>query len=776
MSKQKDLTRWNRAGLHRFRYIDGNAAIYLELLRAAFAEGFPYPDWKDVASRRDILTDPESLVRQYNEKRGEWAWEIARVLARSSHVLTEYIDAYANEGYLDTASQWDNVRRLVEMLDYHPAPPASASTSLVLEAKKKAAGLVKAGFQVKYSPADGGSPVIFETLENINIDHRLNRLRPVEYDRNQHHLGGDSLLLEGKVKDLKIGEPLVLENEKTGALLGYHIQGIEADDKTTRVRVSPRLSQKMTEGYVRVHVKPEERLDPIGPAAKGAEVKRVLRIREEPDGLLPGMVVWISDGKNACFRRLIHVHGHRLVFDAEIGILRIEYARLGLPVVLNVGKKVERPVASNGDAISMFQTAGDWSRLSGQKVVDQRLDSQGEKHLPFYTVTAARYHPVDPGDSYSGYTLLDISCSESAHPFPLHNPQALLVPPATQGPWTVDTYLEKVNGHLPTTIIAGKPKKTSAGDLAVVVSGRRMAWTRLTSVAVDPEKDTAELSASGSWQDRGGGDFFLCETSIYSHFKEVLRLYGWQENNRVLNGNRIPLASVPDCLEKGRSLLVERIDDPGASFLTRIIGIQQNILFMAQNLPKGFTYGNCVIAANIVQAGHGETRAEKVLGSGDATRSSQSFVFEQNKVSFVPDPSQPSGVRAAIDVRVEGRSWKQTGSLKNSGPADPHYIVRMTEESFLKIMFGDGIHGRRLPTGRNNVRITCRVGTGLQGNLPAGSLTKPVKEHRFVEAIRQPLAATGGNDMEGIESLRENAPATILTLERAVSLTDFSSL
>ena len=36
-----DLTRWNRAGLARFRYVDGNAATYLEELRLALADRFP---------------------------------------------------------------------------------------------------------------------------------------------------------------------------------------------------------------------------------------------------------------------------------------------------------------------------------------------------------------------------------------------------------------------------------------------------------------------------------------------------------------------------------------------------------------------------------------------------------------------------------------------------------------------------------------------------------------------------------------------------------------
>jgi hypothetical protein len=42
--------------------------------------------------------------------------------------------------------------------------------------------------------------------------------------------------------------------------------------------------------------------------------------------------------------------------------------------------------------------------------------------------------------------------------------------------------------------------------------------------------------------------------------------------------------------------------------------------------------------------------------------------------------------------------------------------------------------------------------------------------------VAQPIAASGGGDMEDQESLRENAPPTLLALKRAVSLSDFSHL
>ena len=775
MSNQ-DLTRWNRAGLSRFRYMDGNVATYLERLRSAFADPDRFPHWENVARVTAGETASERLLKQYYGDRRDWAWEIGRVLARSSHILTEYIDAYANEGFLGTATQWDNVRRLVEMLDYHPAPPASASTVLVLEAKKGVADTVAAGFQVKYSPADGGAPLVFETLEDIDINTELNQLRPAEYDRNQDSLSGTTLFMEGRVEDLKTGEPLVLEDEKTGVLRTYLIQGTQLHENATEVKVTPRLSHRLQKGYVKVHVKPKERLDPLGPAAKGAEVERVLRVTEKPEGLLPGMVVWISDGKDAYFRRLTNVREKRLVFATEVGILRLDQARVGRPVVLNVSEQVERPVDQGENVIYAFKAAGDWSRLANQKIADHRVDAQGKKCLPFYTVTAARYHPADGENHNKCYTMLTISWQKSDHSFPLDNPQTLLVPPAVPGEWTVDTYLEKVSDHLPVTITTSVPKKTSAGDLAVVVTGSQVAWARLASVVVDMDEEKAELTASGSWEDRGGSDFFLGKTTVYGHFKKELRLEGWQKNDRILTGARIPLVEAPDVMEKGRTVLVERSDDPAAAFFTTVAKTENNDLFLSQDLPTGFTYGNCLIAGNIILAGHGETRGEKVLGSGDATQSSQFFVFEQENISFVSDATQPSGVRAAIEVRVEGRTWRQVGGLNDSDPADHHYMVRMTERECLKIVFGDGAYGRRLPTGSNNVRLIYRVGAGLEGNLPAGSLTKPAKPHRLVKAVRQPMSATGGNDMEGVESLRENAPATLLTLERAVSLTDFAYL
>ena len=145
-------------------------------------------------------------------------------------------------------------------------------------------------------------------------------------------------------------------------------------------------------------------------------------------------------------------------------------------------------------------------------------------------------------------------------------------------------------------------------------------------------------------------------------------------------------------------------------------------------------------------------------------------------MSFTADATKSSGVAAAIEVELAGRDWEQVSTLKDSAPDDHHYTIRMTEEGFVKILFGDGEYGRRLASGKNNIRVRYRVGSGLAGNVPVGGLEKPVNPHPLVDAVRQPLPAAGGGDMEDVASLRENAPPTLLALERAASFSDFSHL
>jgi hypothetical protein len=798
IKESDDLTRWNRASLSRFRYINGNAVTFLEDLRKAFAGDdrlshwlavnlFPetqdaatqaaFPRWQSEVQAPETESESELIDRlseQYHSERGDWAWEIARVFARACHILSEYLNAYANEGYIGTATQWDNVRKLTELLDFHPAPPASASTPLVIHAKEDKSGTLSSGFQVKYSPPEGGESVIFETLEDIDVDYDLNKIQSAGWNLSQDDVSGNVLVIEEEVKDLKTGEPIIIEDEKNSEYYGHIIQGSRKVDDGTEIVVSPILPANLKAGYIKIHAKPKDRLSPYGPEAESwPNLTTILRLTEEPAELFAGMVVYITDGYNSFYRTIESIDEKELTFrdDDSSNNEAIDYSktRVSRPISISVCERVL------DEGIYKYKVAGDWSHLT-----DKTIAYSEDTTLAPSTVIKAEYYPPEcSNEDYAGYTLLTILPDPIGSQVTAGEPSNFYVPPPTEGgEWQADTYLKQAGARLTSDpLVTSKPKKTTAGDFAAVVMGHNIAWAKLASVTIDPEKDQASLTADDSWSDNGLEDLYLTDTTVYAHFSESsLRLYEWQKNTTSLETNTIPLKSVPTSLQKGSRVIIERSDDSSTVIDTSILKIEENNLILIQSLPEGFTHGNTVISANIVLAGHGKTEGGKTLGSGDATLSQQSFILDEKYVSFVADSTQSSGVRAAIDIKVSDRTWKQVSNFNYSGPTDPHYIVHITEDETLKVIFGDGTKGRRLPTGTNNVKVTYRKGTGIKGNLDAGSLVKAVKPHHLIDAVKQPLKSTGGNDMEGIDSIRENAPATVLTLERAVSLNDFTYL
>lgn len=271
-------------------------------------------------------------------------------------------------------------------------------------------------------------------------------------------------------------------------------------------------------------------------------------------------------------------------------------------------------------------------------------------------------------------------------------------------------------------------------------------------------------------------------------FAETIRPAGYDRDTTPFTGLRLLLdttatGGLSDLLTVGKTILLEKENDARDGFedplLTTIKAIDADAgaieIDVELSAEHGFTVGNLVVRGNVVSAGHGETRPVKVLGSGQASQPGQSFVLEVDDVAFVADAAYAAGVRAAIDLIIDGQTWQPVDTLNDSAPADAHYTVRPTEDGFLLLQTGDGTRGRRLPTGSSNVTVRYRVGTGLAGNIAAGGL-KLAKPHYLVAGVRQLFDATGGGDAEGVESLRTNAAASVLTLERAVSLSDFAAL
>jgi hypothetical protein len=881
MSEQDDLTRWNRSGLRRFRYVQGNAADYLEFLRIKLADYFPML-WTSIhigqtaeaEEKIDSVAHRIRVLEQYHAERRDWAFEITRSFARACHVLTEHINAFANEGYIETTTQWDYLRRQVEMLGYHPAPPASASTILTLDAKPESNGIVKIGLQIKYSPVDGTSPVVFETLEDIVIDTRLNELRLIDWNRSKVQLTGSfnqqeqkTLWLKDEKMALSVGQPALLLQESTpqdGQAIAVELTSVNKETGAVCISSSGSSNSNNWQlGYTRLLAGAKKI---YRPHLNGSGLVRLDRDR----GLAEGDVIawqvnqtWTFDSVTAVAANLLLLHNNSSI---PTGV--IYRSLLVLPVLneirttLNMLAAVYRDV--QGSLIALNIT-NDFTKKDKDGYFQLNNSSQ---HSSIYIITAetpqlGRVIPVtDSADTYvfdgspsgleSGDWVLAEYKDSSGTPirqaaqvkrieergqefhvkldasgeFPTRIPYQTLISQLRR----VETILDqptfrqlrlkelisgtigekKVNiirgvgsshaGKLenarleniqklanvsPNTIVSGIPSdllrefRTRAEQLmqfGAETDAPNQLLDELLETIIAKENTSTSIQTSAST---------LTLERLYGPFRYTLYPLGYDRNDDPVEGKELVLeiATLPDVVKPGRLIVIEQKTDNGNIKARQAVveSISVNgttTLHLSQPIlpSEKFTYGNTIIRANAVRAGHGETKGERLLGSGNAVLLNQEFVLDLPHISFVADSTMPSGVRADIAVIVNQQIWQPVASLRDSRSTDFHYTVRMTEEGYLRIGFGDGQNGRRLPTGINNVRVRYRVGTGLVGNTAANSLDKLVRPHSLVKGVRQPLPAEGGNDMESVPALRDTAPASLLTLERAVSLIDYANL
>ncbi len=177
------------------------------------------------------------------------------------------------------------------------------------------------------------------------------------------------------------------------------------------------------------------------------------------------------------------------------------------------------------------------------------------------------------------------------------------------------------------------------------------------------------------------------------------------------------------------------------------------------------------INANVAPATHGET-VQEVLGAGDASQSYQRFTLKQTPLTYI-SASTPSGAKPTLEVRVNEILWREAPTLYGRGARDRVYVNRTFDDGRTTISFGDGATGARLPTGQNNVQGKYRKGIGLKGLVAAGQLSQLMTRPLGIKEATNPQPATGAEDRESLADARQNAPLTVLTLDRAVSLRDY---
>src|SRR5215510_29940 len=179
------------------------------------------------------------------------------------------------------------------------------------------------------------------------------------------------------------------------------------------------------------------------------------------------------------------------------------------------------------------------------------------------------------------------------------------------------------------------------------------------------------------------------------------------------------------------------------------------------------------VNANVGLATNGRSVSE-VLGNGSAATPNQNFTLKQSPLTFIQAPT-PSGRQSTLQVTANGVAWAEAPTLYQQGPSQQVFSTLNQPGGITTVRVGDGVEGATLPTGKNNIHANYRVGSGLAGNVNAGSITTLVDRPLGVTGVNNPQGATGGQDPQSVNDVRGNAPLSVLTLGRAVSITDYQN-
>jgi predicted phage baseplate assembly protein len=274
--------------------------------------------------------------------------------------------------------------------------------------------------------------------------------------------------------------------------------------------------------------------------------------------------------------------------------------------------------------------------------------------------------------------------------------------------------------------------------------------------------------------------FGLRDTVVYAQSEELELIE--EPVVTPVQGDIIALDELVEGLQPGQAIVVSGLPETagGDDVVSEVAFIEsvtqdaeRTTLELAESLVNVYERTSVSINANVVAASHGETTSE-VLGSGDGSVANQRFVLRKPPLTYVSAPT-PSGSESTLEVRVNQVLWREVPSLFGLSPRDEAYIVRLDDDGKPRVVFGDGQMGARLPSGQENVAATYRSGIGPDGEVDAGALSLLQTRPLGVRGVTNPVPATGAAAPEVLDEARANAPFTVLTLDRIVSLLDFEN-
>lgn len=634
-----------------------------------------------------------------------------------SDVLTFYQERIANEGFLRTATERRSVLELARSLGYELRPGVSASAWLAFRLEEAEGAPVRAqvpaGTAVQSLPAaDGERPQTFETSAALEARVEWNALRPRLTTLQAVSPEADRIVLKGTGLGIRGGELLLVVTPAGGTPRPVLSAAEDREVGVTAVELQP---SGLALG-VAVSLPAEGVLDPDRPPLPltRGHVRDEVWNRRWDDAELQTFLELNRWDASTVLAHLDALRSEALVPGAEVRVMRESVGAFGHNAPR---QQMLAPPERRADPWPL-----PWDGAYARTVW---TDSQGGGLSGADLYLEREVTGVAPG----GWAVLEA--------------------PASDG--SVTRIARRIEG---------------------VVQGSRSDYGM-------SGKATGLRFPSGSAEPAA----FLARTTTIRLRGERLEPAAHRIGGAVAAGSvQLALDGMALGLRKGRKVALSG-EDPSAP------GVERHEILTLRRVvhSRGYTTlqfeetsgtahpylrESLRVNANVARATHGETVPAEVLGSGDGAVPHPRFSLRKPPLTHVA-AANPRGAASTLTVRVNGVEWEGRPSLYGAGPGDRAYVLRVGDDGSATVLFGDGRSGARLPSGQENVVASYRTGIGMEGQVGAGSLTLLPRRPFGVREVTNPLAAAGAADPESLDDARENAPRTVRTLDRVVSLEDY---
>jgi hypothetical protein len=698
-------------------------------------------------------------------------------------ILTFYQERLVNESYLRTATQLRSLTELSRLIGYQPAPGVASSVYLAFSLKA-APGFapdpstptitIPAGTQVQSVPVQGQKPQTFETSADIPAKADWNAL-PVESSAPFIPPGATSIYLSGTTTGLQTGDSLLILGVDRETAQGGSGSPSEQWDVVVLNEVETDTVRNLT------YVAWDSRLSHVS-----------------GDGTSGSPTNWTS-ARIYAFRKKAALFGHNAPDPNLFVNNNGDSPAPQFPLLIDSGntpwswKKFCIPSSDEIDLDAPYPkiAAGSWFALVRKAFPEFRiflLASVGIFRPPeifFPTIYEAQLYKVKQARSVSlaKFSLsgkvtelaADFQDSTIGRTFPLQLTEV----------WAQSEELAIADQPLDYPLYGRfldlkdlRPDLT--GAKAVALFGTRQKITvadGVTTLAFEPDDGSGSvdlhpgdtLTITGPSPLPLNTDFSVPDWAAFPgqitlNVEDASGRPGSIQNARLGNFELAPSGAKD--VQVSEVALVTSVSTATSPYPHTRILLQSSLL----NCYDRF---NTTVNANVGLATNGQSVSE-ILGSGSAATPNQSFVPKQAPLTFIQAPTE-TGRQSTLVVRVNQVEWTEVPSLFEQSPSGQVYSTLNQSDGTARIQFGDGIEGSTLPTGQNNVQADYRIGSGSGGNVATGSITTLMDRPLGVTGVTNPQRATGGQDPAGIDDLRSDAPQTVLTLGRAVSITDYQS-